>query len=160
MRRAALFALALAGCTQPPRALGDGGNVVGAAPVGPGTRALAPSLVHVAVRGTVAAGAAPSGKLVVVLTDGPCFQPGSHYLATTPALPGGAYQLEAFPPSGTRLEVCAALVVGGQRLTPWHGRAASTALEAAGRGPAVYRDIDIQLVKTTPVRVPDQLKLE
>jgi hypothetical protein len=91
-----------------------------------------------------------------VLSDGPCFQPGSHYVATAPAHVGQPFLLEAFPPAGARLEACAALVVGGQRFTPWHGVGGAPII--AG-GPALG-EVAIRLARTVPVRVPAALAIE
>jgi hypothetical protein len=119
-----------------------------------------PSLVEIEVRGKVEAPGAPAGKAVVVLTDGPCFQPGSHYLGAMPARVGQKYFIEIFPPRGTRIDVCAALVVNGVRTTAWHGRAAKAPLLAEGQGDVAMNDIDVKIAKQKPISLPDDLKIE
>ena len=98
-----------------------------------------PPLVAVSVAGRVTAPGAPAGRLVVVVTDGPCFRVGTHYLAFAQVAPDGTFTAELFPPWGTRLEVCAALVPtlaqggdGVRRATAWWGRAVQGPWTASG----------------------------
>ncbi len=161
MRHAPL-ALLLAACdTIAPAPAPSAPRTTVARPPDAGARDLAPpSLVEVEVRGTVDAAGAPPGKLVVVLTDGPCFAIGSHYIGAMPAKPGRPYSLEVFPPRGTRLDVCAALVTGPERVTPWHGRADKAPLVAVGEGDVRFDGVDIRLARGEPVTVPSTLKIE
>ncbi|MSP61187.1 MAG: hypothetical protein EXR72_12750 [Myxococcales bacterium] len=163
MRRALLLALltvAACTCSAPPvgsasRATPplphDAANVADLAP---------PALVQVVVTGTVTAPGAPAGRMIAVLTDGPCFQPGSHFVATAAVNPGKPYRIEAYPPGGSVLDLCVALVVGNQRLTPWHGRGENTPLQSTASGRTIFQHVDVKVGETVPVRVPDGLRLD
>jgi hypothetical protein len=113
------------------------------------------ALVEVEVRGrvTLPATGAPTGRPLVVVTDGPCFQPGTHYLGTARPDPAHPYFIEIFPPSGTRLEVCAALLAEGSRETPWWGRAPQGPLRAEGAG-EVRLSADVAIARARTVTVP------
>lgn len=167
MRPCLALALALIACDSlvpappaPDLRAAPSPRVTPSAPRIPPPDLAPPSLVEVELRGKVDAAGAPAGKLVVVITDGPCFQIGSHYIGSMPTRPGQKYFVEVFPPSGTHLDVCAALVVAGVRTTPWHGRAAKAPILAVGQGEVQLHDIDVKISKQQPVTLPDDLKIE
>lgn len=119
-----------------------------------------PALAHVQLRGTVAAAGLPAGPILVVLSDGPCFAAGTHYVATGLVKAGAAYRLDAFPPVGSTLDLCAALVVQGRRKTPFFARAAKAPLILAGRAGVTLDGVDIALRRGPPINVPEGLRLE
>lgn len=130
---------------------------VPAPPLAPGAT---PSVVEVQVSGRVLPPRdAPSGQLLVALTDGPCFQPGTHYLTWAKAAPGGNFLLDIFPPVGTPLEACGAVVEPGKSRISWWGRADRGTMDVQGRGRIVYQGTDIPLRRGPDVPVPAGLGL-
>ena len=163
MRPLALAAVLLAGCSSKKAPPAADAAITAALPpdLARGPDLFQQTLVEVEVMGTVSAPKAPAGKILVVLTDGPCFQLGSHYVGTQPVpKPGQRYFIEVFPPEGTDLWACAVLVVGGNRTTPWVGRAKRSPLRAKGHGEVIFDPIDIEITKGAPVNVPTGLHLE
>jgi hypothetical protein len=172
--RARLLAVLLAGCdslpppppspaSPPPAPHVPSGSNPPARPSGPrATAAPAPSentVLQVEVSGRVATpSGAPRGRLLVALMDGPCFQPGSHYLALTQPEPDGRYQMTAFPPVGTRLEACGVLVEPLRAGASFWGRAERGTMPVQGRGRMVYESTDVQLRRGPDVQVPATIR--
>lgn len=102
---------------------------------------------------------APAGSVLVALTDGPCFQLGTHYFTWAKAAPGGGYLLEAFPPVGTPLEACAAVIEPGRDRLSWWGRSDRGTMAVEGRGRMVYQATDIPLRRGPDAPLPVGLRL-
>ena len=119
-----------------------------------------PALARVQIQGTLAAKGLPAGIALVVLTDGPCFEPGTHYVATTVTKSGATYRFDAFPPVGSKLDLCAAVIVGGHRKTPFFGRAEKAPFVVASRTGLSLERVDVQLRRGPLVQIPEGLKLD
>lgn len=132
-------------------------KVVPAPRLAPGATA---SVMQVQVSGRVVLPRdAPAGPVLVALTDGPCFQLGTHYLTWTRAAASGGYLLETFPPVGTSLEACAAVMEPGRDRLSWWGRADRGAMPIEGRGRMVLSGTDIPLRRGPDVPLPVGLRL-
>jgi hypothetical protein len=155
---ATLCALAVAACDSiapaPP------GHAIAASPAAPAQNEPPRPLTQTDIHGTVTAAGAPSGKIVVVATDGPCFAVGSHYIGWTAARDGVPFSMQLFPPRGTRLDVCAALFVSDNRTTPWHARSTRAPLVDASDGRAVFDGVDVTLARAEPVTLPTTIPLQ
>lgn len=158
MRSFVFFAL-LCGCDSlPPAPAGPKPAPVvrdAGAPGDPAARAVVPlSVTGTATLAPSDAGA-PAGRLLVALTDGPCFLPGTHYLALAWPSPGAPFTVTAFPPRGSRLELCAALVENApmrrRRVRVW-GRSERGPLVADGVRTR-FAGVDVTL-SPRPVELP------
>ena len=131
------------------------------APPRPAASPTSPTVVQVEVSGrlTLPAGA-PRGRSVVVLGDGPCFQPGTHALAVVDADATGAFQATLYPPVGTELEACGALVEPRRSGLSFWGRADRGSMPVHGRGKMVYGDTAITLRRGKEVPLPPGVKFE
>ena len=165
---------AVAGCDSLPPAPRGGGAPVAAppraapappaaapAPPRPPASPASPTVVQVEVSGrlTLPPGA-PRGRSVVVLSDGPCFQPGSHALAVVDADASSAYRATLYPPIGTQLEACGALVEPRRSALSFWGRADRGSMPVHGRGKMVYGDTAITLRRGLEVPLPPGVKFE
>jgi hypothetical protein len=148
-------------CGAPSRPWGSNGcpPAPSAAPA-PAAPALPGTVVEVEVGGKVVLPRdAPAGRVLVALMDGPCFQPGGHYLGLAWPGPGGNFLLDVFPPAGTALEACAAIVEPLRRGVSFWGRADRGTMAVAGRGRMLYHGSDITVRRAPEVRLPDGVKL-
>lgn len=143
-----------AACGSPARPAGSPGCPA-AAPAAPAT------VVQVEVSGRlVLPERPPPGRLQLYLTDGPCFQPGSHYLGSATPAADGSFQLTVFPPLGTALEACGALVEPLRSGVAFWGRADRGSMPVHGRGKMVYRDTVVVLRRGPDVIVPAALRAQ
>ncbi len=160
MRAAALVALAVAGCVTPTPP-GDQPDLArrAAAPQPLAPSPPPPSLpvtAEVELSGTIARPPAQKGDVTVWITDGPCWQPGTHAFGSTRAVGGDKWFLEVFVPQGTQLWACGAL---GDPKRPliYSGQAAQAPLLGKGVGEVVFTKVDIALAKGKPVTAPPPL---
>ena len=118
-----------------------------------------PPLVHVTIRGKVEVPPGAGGSILLVVTDGPCFLPGTHYLATRTVKPG-PYSVDLFPPLGSRLEVCATVVNSAVRTTPYLGRGARTPLLVATLAANRFEEVGIKVQRGAVVVIPEGIKID
>ena len=149
-----------AGCDSlpPAPASSDGLLRTPRPPTTPPDMAL-PALVGMELSGRVTAPAVPAGRLVVLVTDGPCFRAGTHYHGDARPSADGSWATQVFPPSGTHVEVCAALIPAGTRSTAWWARAAQGPWTAQGRSRMKIAGIDLTISRADEVTVPSGIPL-
>ena len=103
---------------------------------------------------------APTDGWIVVVTDGPCFQPGTHYHGAARPSRDGTFSASVYPPAGTRLEVCAAHVDAGVRTSTLWGRASRGPWIAEGRSGMRVFDVEVTAGVASPITVPSGIALD
>lgn len=118
------------------------------------------TVIQVEVSGSVSIPLdAPKARLLVVITDGQCFQGGSHYLGTAQPGPSGNFLMTVFPPVGSKIQACAALVEPMRSGISWWGRADRGPMDVQGRGKMVYQGTTIPIRRAPEVQLPAGLKV-
>lgn len=113
-----------------------------------------PEKAEVELTGHFVAPKGQKGEPRVWVTDGPCFQAGSHAVGETKPN-GGGFFVEVFVPQGTNLWICGALVPSGATQVTIYGSAPEPVL-ARGAGEVAVPNIPVVLKKGPPVPLPAQ----
>jgi hypothetical protein len=166
MKRALACALALAGCVEnpkdqpqrPPPAAPGTAAPSPAAPAAPSTPPPLPELAEVEMTGTVALPKGVTGSVLLFITDGDCWKPGTRSMGRT-RTDSDRWAIEVFVPQGTKLHVCGGLVpavakAGDPARFTTYGEAAKGPFLAQGAGEVIFNEVTVALKPGPAVDAP------